>query len=657
MSFDRKESLQNFDSLSNITSEDNSFEFLTYSGKLVRSRTDLILPDGTRLNDPINSEIFDSIKVILNAEETRNESKISLPSIYGSLYLLVHWMYLKGVYRFEHLTASHLKDFKNQSADGLDVLIDATPRVFKTLCNIRIEDLNTKKRIGQILRLAHIPDSYIPKLVKTGELIKSFLHDPNTKLDYEMSLPQVRKLSKAHLRNRLAHIKLLWVYRAKLKSSLSFEPFPEGVWVEFQTTGREDGATKTIPIELIPNLVSGAINWIENYAPKLIAIHHARKDPSDENVIRLIEEFNNQYSKDLSRVLVLKTFDKNSDLGLKKSKRLTFVACLIVLHIFTARRASEISGLSTLSLVGEFNDRYLLTDIGKTQLRDEPIPCPEIVAVAFKTIIEMRGLDETYHGDLWEKNASGNHNNENSLDYFAEIIGAIYYQIDGVQHKWHYALHQFRRIFAILYVWRFEGPFSAIQHHLRHISWRQTFVYVRDKRIYNDVLSESISLTTKKLQSIASGEIQKPAGMQSSILKKHIERMRKNLDIADEGAIESMIKSYIEDRGLVLRPTAWGYCGAKSNTSNLRRAACQSKSNVSRGIDPIFNAPDGSGSSEELCAGCHFHFSDETKEIHWKHELEKIVKMEKLVDPDSEAGNRLKARKNVIQIFIAKYYD
>jgi hypothetical protein len=640
-------------------SEESHIDFEIASVRRVRRRTSAILPDGSKLSDLVNSDLMDSIKTIIMLEKAKNNNDASLPNIFTSLYLLIQWMFLRGVYRFEHLSESLINEFRLASSKGLDVLINATPRVIETLRRISKGELylESKDKVSQIYTLSGINDKYGPRLKRVNTLIENFLNSGELNLNNEISVPLEKTLSKGTLNQRFKNIRLLWIYKDELKSQIKFDPFPNGAWLASQSIGKEQGTTKTIPIELIPNLVAGAILWVEKFAPTFISLNNQTEKCRAKKTKELIDQFNAENINSLNWILVKKNKDKETQVSVRKAKTFTYVACLVILHIFTARRASEISGLKSKDLIGSFNNRFLLTDIGKTQLKSEPTPCPEIVAIAFNTVLKMRGLSFDYNGRLWKSEDSGQHYYEKNLDNFARVIGAIQYFVDGVMHEWHYAIHQFRRIFAVLYVWRFEGPFSAIQHHLRHVNWKQTFTYVRDKNLYNEVLSTSVALTTEKLLSLASGDIQKPAGVQSLVLKKHLDRLRKKVDITDENSLERLIKSYIEDRNLILRPTLWGYCGSKSNTSNIRRASCQKESNHAKAKDPIFNAPDGSGSTEEICAGCFFHFSDESREAHWRGEVVKIIKMQKLIDPKSESGKSLQKRKDKIQSFINKYYE
>jgi hypothetical protein len=193
------------------------------------------------------------------------------------------------------------------------------------------------------------------------------------------------------------------------------------------------------------------------------------------------------------------------------------------------------------------------------------------------------------------------------LDRYAEFVG-VSVMDDG--KFWHFTPHQFRRFFAIAYIWRYQfGDLGALAHHLRHFSLRMTLRYVTEA-IAGMVVEEQRSLTTTVFVEAAEGKRQL-GGSAGSRFMQLLAKAKKELSAKVRIILPSRLKAYVERfvgrSGVLLKCNPWSYCTCPMTVEGAARANCRSDS-----MDPQLNArgPDLAEAKPETCAKCVFNLTD-----------------------------------------------
>lgn len=154
----------------------------------------------------------------------------------------------------------------------------------------------------------------------------------------------------------------------------------------------------------------------------------------------------------------------------------TATACWILIAAFSARRDEEINGLRNECLRGDdVAGWWLDAFIEKTLQRREWIPIPALVAKAVQVLryISASARLKTGTSELFQWEAPDGRvatiEVGRYLDDFSKLVGVPTYKArDGKGEPWHWHPHQFRRFFAVLYFYRFDGAsIEALSHHLR----------------------------------------------------------------------------------------------------------------------------------------------------------------------------------------------
>jgi hypothetical protein len=667
-------------------------------GKTINIHFDDILPDGTCLTQPANQHWLSTIRrVAFDCRSGSNatiESNANQAAIVKALIQLVSWMILNRRFRFSMLSKADINRYMLASLKGYESCLDTILRMQNALDDIVSEGAELSAiSMKDAFARACIPWNRSHKMKATKEafykiargrdtiLQRSNLSAENTDDGEEVSLASentgfTQGVGESVLFTKAKPISLLWTLRKSLEDPLTFEPFPDGLSKFSKMITKEAGHTRTIPVATAFFLAERAVTWVTKIGPKLLELRSAlnqlellpnrewRTDP----VTLLLNEFNNsEAGKLLGKPIVLRR-NNNEDAVSLRTVLSGFLptSCYIVIGILTARRDVEISGLETDAITGSSETGWWLKSIiAKTLRKTDYTPCPKLVSQAVDLLNLLREpLTNTASTNKLFVIPVKNGKTKTHVDFdigrwlnsFARFVKVPQVEHEGKLIDWIFAPHQFRRIFAILFVWRFDyGNLEALSYHLRHFNIRMTLVYVRDAELRKLLGEEYHRLTVEKLKSVEAGDI-KPAGIFGKVLSRTISRLRTQVDITDSVDMERKIIRIVENRGLSLKPTVWGYCGASAAPSNIRRSACQSKANLSRRLLED-GTPDPSGSDETTCARCLFHFTDESRLQHWVTlERDLSSKLEKNIYTDL-IKTAIKERLHVIRSFIRNSFQ
>lgn len=625
------------------------------------------LADRTTLQDPINSHLTKTIRQVLYSQCRREEdpNKIN-PAVDGACrtyVTLVQWMKLRGIEYFQLLSSSDISSFLVDFSKGRDHLLHATPRLAAYLDTLS-ERVATEIRFKSAMENSGLPSSLV-RLVGPTALFRFFKE--NKKLPNDISSLE-EQVTIDSIKKAITDISRLHREDGSLEDGLSFIPNVNGEYSQLaERLGKPQGSTRTIPDDLAVRMISASINWIVNIAPILL---NAERELSQITTCRnrtlqfsaIIEKVNESARE--AKCEIIFTSNGTSVFG---SCRLNTAitshlraACFFVMITFTGRRYSEIEELEKSALVGSTEHGFWLEGpIGKRAMNDRT-PCSPIVALAVGTLMSLHAIAGTteVNGALFTLTRAHTQDKERyelpfrseMLQKFAELEGLDTYYDGDEEKTWKYAPHQCRRFFALVYFWRYDNPhLTALAHHFRHLHLKMTRTYVKDVAFKKIMMEEQKRLTTTKLRDIASGN-SKAHGILGKSLSKSLDRMRKIIDIGDSKAVINMIDRLITRRRLSLSPTPWGFCGANSEQSNIKRAACQ-QNNGWRRIDIFSGRPDADGSSEELCAKCLFLLTDDSRESHWKKKIESLEKSINAAPANSLVKEAISARCDTIKAF------
>lgn len=288
-------------------------------------------------------------------------------------------------------------------------------------------------------------------------------------------------------------------------------------------------------------------------------------------------------------------------------------ACWIIIATFSARRDGEIDELRDDSLKGNLNSGwYLKFYIEKTLRRNEPIPVPPLVVSAIAVLEKISATAREITGDrrlLVRLDGSGNprpFEAARHLDDFAKHVNVPNYKGHaGLPAVWHWSPHQFRRFFAVLYFYRYEGAsIEVLNHHLRHFSLEMTRIYVTQDAEgrsmwtdvawgYNGYIARAIAAGERSYSGAAGGRVKRAAQRIADVL-------RRNLRIATPERVGAALALMMQKQGMVLTPKPWVDCTCPATAAAAEKAACRRAS----GAGPEAQGPDFAFAGSTICANC-----------------------------------------------------
>lgn len=603
-------------------------ELCTNANRKIPINLTHVLADGSRLTDPPNRKLLDTILGVV-AESQPRLGGGSPAAIIGTLYLLVQWMFVRSIYSFGSLQSHHYQAFIVDSSKGLDVVIDATPRLHSYLTSL--VDLPTHERLNlkpqQILTGAGIPHSYSPRLPRAVKLATEFVARGQDALTDGPIEPEVRKVGTGTLHGRVQAIQRLWTLRDGLSDAAQVCPFPDDVFRLVRQIGRPKRQTEIVPHTVALRLLVGSMDMVMSLGPLFLewmasrasGKEHSQLDAHKYEQLRLFVE----HRTGLKLVRAVRMLTSASVATISIERKLLPIACQVAVLAYTGRRKVEVETLQANCIKGTQEEgRHLSAYIAKRQ-SFESRPCPELVARAIDLMNRYHGYEPT------EGNLVFNQRGKlvpmrlvEQLDEFAKFVGASTCVDDeGRQRTWHWKAHQLRRLYAIYYIWRYEdSSLLALQHHFGHGNEREAAYYARlaSDEDFADLVQEAGLFTLERLREIARGEAGF-AGAFAHVVSKRIERARINLRLTSPKSLDSVLRHLVEDEGLVMHAGPWGFCGCRPTASNMRRAKCRQGERDQRPKHPIFNTPIPESSNEETCASCHFHATNASREPHWRN--------------------------------------
>ena len=503
-----------------------------------------------------------------------------------TLMHLAHALTLRKLSSFAHLQPYDLAQIVEDCRYGADAVIHASERVEAYLNSLPLGELPRyiKPQSGrptnlvltrEVVAACNLPDSavhypcvatLIAKAAKAHGLITK-----SAKYDCDDVRP-VKNVTVQSLQRWLVPFENLYAMRRKIDAdSIDFKPFAQGASRVATVKGVGTDRTPTPPPKLALHLFEHAARRVFNH---------------DGTAIK---------SMDWISVLRLAT------------------ACWILIAGFSARRDEEIDNLRFGCISGDASSGYWLdVYIEKTLQTNESIPVPTLVAKAIEVLSSISAVARSQTGNDRLFQWIGLNGQLRTIDigchlddFAAEVQTPLHTPPGESPITWHWHPHQFRRFFAILYFYRFEGAtIETLAHFLRHFNLEMTKRYVtQDPQVAALWTDVEWGYMGHVARSIVSGE-RAVAGGAGAYLKRAAKRLidtfRRKLQIVSPDRVGASLTLLMQRRGMVLTPKPWVTCTCPQTAAGASTAACRRESHPSS----VAVGPNFAQAGPTVCSSC-----------------------------------------------------
>ncbi|NEI04829.1 MULTISPECIES: hypothetical protein [Rhizobium] len=263
------------------------------------------------------------------------------------------------------------------------------------------------------------------------------------------------------------------------------------------------------------------------------------------------------------------------------------LACFIIIASFTGRRLSEILLLLRNCLAGNDGRGWWLQSVilKKGSPHYAWIPVPRLVARAIQLLHRVgTHLTAATETDLlfschdFYLGRQVKLRPHIFLNKFAADEGLANYKTEtGDDAVWHWQTRQFRRFFAVIFLYRFGGSLEALSHALRHDNLHITRGYLSlDGNLASIYRAEEYRFKRKIMSDIANdnGGYFGPAAKRLKRYCEHVRRvLAKRITIMTPDEVDLMIK-YADRQLMAIRPKPWVTCTCADTVEATKTAKC-----------------------------------------------------------------------------------
>lgn len=517
------------------------------------------------------------------------------------LLLTAHALTYRNIWSFAHIQPFDIEELIEEFRYGVDAVLHATERVEQYLAKgVTPSTLACRSRNSSSSFLqAVLADCHLPSNLRISGISRAISRfgagqrGATREVGTGEALPNIT--AQAMLR-WLDPIEQLYVMRRRLEAeTIIFKPFAQGASRVASVKGVKAKRTPIPPPALALHLMEHSARWI-----------FERSDPREVATA--------------ARAEVLRTA----------------TACWILLAAFTARRDGEICELKDGCLRGNSSEGWWLNVyVEKSLRREEWVPIPGIVARAVEILASISararkqsGTDYLFqwcslNGEIIKLDPGRHINN------FADCVKVPSLRRgDGELKTWHWSPHQFRRFFAVLYFYRFEGAsIEALSHHLRHFSLDMTRRYLTTDpevaALWTDVewgymghVARSIVAGQRSISGAAGERLKRTA-------RRLLDTFRRKLKIVPPDMVARVASSLVmmmHRQGMVLTPKPWVTCSCPKTREAARRAACRRQEPSTA----LAVGPDFAQAGPTVCAGCAYAMLEASRVEYVNDELEQL---------------------------------
>lgn len=549
----------------------------------------------------------------------------------NALFILVRWMDMNQIARFSDLTAADLWEYAELTAGGIHEILNTEDILENYLRNLaahaefkksdsqnerRAKSLkalpirNEKFRIS-LDRFKLMSDAGLdginlqtaPSLLQmvdnfeleAGLNIRSSIRKRAAQI-VDIDNDNQKPLTTEAIRRLLTPFKLLYQHRHNLDDALTEVPFQgQSLQNIAKRLGSEIGRTKTIPVKQGATFIERSIRWVIDYAPHILDIKEALDEgkptekllavgpshlPTSPFPLRL-ERKNERFSD--NSFGTIRPVLPGTGMSLNVALQYLTAACGIVIAAFSARRAAEIVGLKINCIERDDTGKPWLTSfLHKTLQSYGKVPVPEVVVAAITVLTRLSARARNFTGTdfLFQYNIPGKDavlgigrdgvpvvqlgNFIREFGYFIDVPPLP----DG--SRWSFHPHQFRRFFAVLYVWCYElADWGALAYHLRHFDLEMTRRYVTDAELGGILHQANRERTAEILVNVASGNVllAGTSGLRlNETLRKLHTRLAHSVRIVPERKLQQRVLKLVERTDLSFKALPWGYCASPQSS-------------------------------------------------------------------------------------------
>ncbi|EJC80252.1 hypothetical protein Rleg4DRAFT_1873 [Rhizobium leguminosarum bv. trifolii WSM2297] len=518
---------------------------------------------------------------------------------YGYAKTLLHICYgltARGFYSFSACTALDIEMICAEGAMGVDGILRASTIIktklaeYDTWQDVPLDYLRPRKKdfiLDRLIEACNLPLNWARRELHSE--LKAATARLNGKTIVSVAAAKEKPVVWTQINLITSLFDALYALRAFIKApSIRFRPFPEGPSKKAIELGITSDRTPIPPPALVMTLLEQAVRFVAQNCQRIRDLYHANL------AARKAGAWHRKDAEALRRQIA------------KLSQ-----ACFILISAFTARRMDEIKMLERDSLAGNDADGWWMRCyINKNERLRTWIPIPNIVARAVDALCSFDAAELDPESLLFEyvDPVSGKTATlvpEQHLNEFARSVGAVEYEVDddsGQKLSWHWQTRQFRRFFAVLYIWRYKGKFESLSHHLRHFSLETTNDYVMldhdnartwTKEIWNFRIEVVRDLVTGRTTYAG------PMGDRLNKLAKRLRTKFSEVQIVPEVLAKTVIRQ-LDKMSVVLTPKAWVTCCCPRTENGCGKAACRKLA----GFEPRSVGPDYASAGPTVCPGC-----------------------------------------------------
>ncbi|APT57286.1 DNA repair enzyme [Roseomonas mucosa] len=411
------------------------------------------------------------------------------------------------------------------------------------------------------------------------------------------------------------------------------------------------GGTRSIPWDTAQALLSTAVTMVETIDADAVndlvneaqqALYQARRELPQKRVAAFVQAHlrwfgaRHPVAGRLMEAYELKGAGAAIDLH-----RDLMTACYILLASFGALRISEAADLPAVGCINERPDGpWTNTVIIKTS--DEILGSnvarvvPPVVRTAVDTALRLTAPHRSE--ERTELLFSYDHDRALVSLFKARVAKERLIQFAKRRMpghpEWAYATHQLRKLFAQLYVRRFEGTLPALQQHVGHISNRMIEAYLDDLEIIRMIRDDQKDLTSEIMAGVMLGRSAASGKHAEGWRAAGIEYRAKNMTVAE---VSKVVRRRLDGEQMHLEPTGIGYC--VSSPVSAASGLCGQNS---------LGLPDHANRQDGMCLACVNNVSTEANESQLKAEY--VLHRQMAESPDAAPPLQEASRKRCLLI-------
>jgi integrase len=460
----------------------------------------------------------------------------------------------------------------------------------------------------------------------------------------------------------------------------------------------DEGITETIPDLQGFHLLDRAIRWVLMYSKDLLELRRlaivaiAKENGSDNSSTlkgrkyqrfpRLLQRFSPKQfsSSDPGAPWPLDAINVKGSQNLSildATGRYLMAACVIVIAAFSARRKMEILTIKggeptdednapRAIFIDQDNEPWLWCWIEKTYQKWDRVPVPKVVVKAVEVLEELTAATREKNGsrklfelEMLTTEGTAKFDFQNSINLFADFVQVPLLK-DG--SRWVFKPHQFRRFFALLYMYRYNygehGKFEALSWHLRHLDMEMTKRYIEEIHETDMLKAHSKHIVVDLMSDVLRNE-RKAAGPGGEAMKEQLNEMLREVIKDSEilgGKENPSVSRKIAERvmlklGIEMVPFMWGYCYAYKDANDGKlHGNC-----IKEGADS--NTPDLARATPKMCFGCKHLYVDDHFHPYWETGAKKF---QQAIDGGMLSDvltNMARENLDVFEAALVRYFD